>query len=465
MRKYILLSIILLFVFSCTVGPDYVKPEFFDNQKLIKTLNVNQKQVKPISLQWYEQFDDKILNQMIQQALLNSPNVQIAIQKLKQARYSLMINQTEFLPQLNANGGYEYNYLAEQGRTSQAKEDFYKAGFDAAWEIDIWGGGRRLNEENLALMKAAADNLSDVMLSMTAEVANDYINLRTIQEQLKITKENLLLQQKIYQTVKEKYANGLTDDTALYQADYAVEQTKALLPSLQQQEENYLNALAVLLGVLPGDIPELNIHENNIITKSFVFHLENLYNFPISVIRNRPDVRMAENNLIAKNALIGQAVADLFPNVSISGTLGWQTNNFSDLLSSSSAAYGFTPSVSLPLFNFGKLINQVKLNEEVKEEYVYIYKNTLLTAVEETKNAIVAVKKEYEKNQSLSNSVRNMQNVLSSMQYKYRQGLIEFSDLLTAEQNLLTAQNDLAASNGNIYLNIISFYKAIGGGY
>lgn len=158
-------------------------------------------------------------------------------------------------------------------------------------------------------------------------------------------------------------------------------------------------------------------------------------------------------------------MAELFPNVSIGGVLGWQAKHFSGLGSSSAAAYGFTPAVSLPLFNFGQLINQVKLNREVKEEYVYLYKNTLLGAVEEVKNATVAVRKEYERYQALSKSVRNMQRVLSSMRDKYREGLIEFSDMLTTEQNLLTAQNNLAASGGTVYRNIITFYKAVGGGY
>ena len=196
-----------------------------------------------------------------------------------------------------------------------------------------------------------------------------------------------------------------------------------------------------------------------------MFRVENLYNYPLNAVRNRPDVRMAENALIARNAAIGEAVAELFPNVSLSGMLGWQARKFSDIGSSSSAAYGFAPGVNLPLFNFGRLINQVKLNKEVKEEYVYLYQNTLLTAVEEVKNATVSVRKEYERYQSLQRSVRSMQKVLVSMKDKYKEGLIEFSDLLMTEQNLLEAQNNLAESKGGIYHNVITFYKAVGGGY
>ncbi len=462
-KNWVLVS--LLAAASCTVGPDYERPVFFDDAQLSRALSAEQGNSLPVSVLWYRQFEDRTLNSLVERALAGSPNVQIAVQKLKQARYTLMINEAEFLPRLNAAGGYDYNYLANGKKLPRTVEDYYKVGLDASWEIDIWGGGRRLNEESRALMRAAADNLVNVMLSMTAEVANDYIGLRTAQEQLRITKENLRLQQDIYQTVKEKYDNGLADDAALNQAEFAVQTTKALLPALEQQEESYKNALAVLLGELPGSLPELEKDKNNLIGRSFFFHVDNLYNYPVSSVRSRPDVRMAENVLIAKNAAIGQAVADLFPNVSISGVLGWQAKHFSGLGSSSAAAYGFAPAVSMPLFNFGQLINQVKLNEEIKEEYVYLYQNTLLGAVEEVKNATVSVRKEYERYQALNKSVRNMKQVLSSMRDKYKEGLIEFSDMLVTEQNLLEAQNNLAASGGSIYHNIIGFYKAVGGGY
>ncbi len=455
----------LLALVSCTVGPDYVRPKFFDNEQQSTTLNNGQGDDFPVSVCWYRQFEDTTLNNLVERALAGSPNVQVAIQKLKQARYALMINRAEFMPRLNAEGGYEYHYLAIGKNAPSMTEDYYKAGLDASWEIDIWGGGRRLNEESRALMQAAAHHLVNVMLSITGETASDYIALKTVQEQQRITKENLRLQQDIYQTVKEKYDNGLVDASALNQAEFAVQTTKALLPALEQQEESYKNALAVLLGVLPGSLKELERNQNNLVRRRLFFPVDKLYHFPLAAIRNRPDVQMAENMLIAKNAAIGQAVSELFPNVSIGGVLGWQPRHFSDFASSSAATYGFMPKVSLPLFHFGQLINQVKLNREVKEEYVYLYKNTLLNAVQEVKNATVAVRKEYERNRALAQSVRNMRQVLSSMRDKYKEGLIEFSDLLMTEQNLLTAQNNLAASNGAVYRNIISFYKAVGGGY
>lgn len=455
----------LLLLSSCTVGPDYRQPQFFDNADLSKVFATNPGHSEMADIQWFRQFGDETLNRLVYTALLSSPNVKIALQRLKEARYSLLINEAEFLPTFNVDGGYTYNYLSNGNKMPRVVEDYYKVGLDASWEIDIWGGGRRLNESSRALLRAAADNLANVLLTMTAEVANDYIMLRTMQYQLQVTQRNLELQEEIYQTVEAKYKSGLADDSALNQAQYAVETTKSLLPQLEQQEEAYKNAIAILLGVLPGEVAGLEPAEDNLVSRRFYFDFNKLYDFPVEVVRNRPDVRAAENNLIAKNAEIGQAVAALFPQVSLSGMVGWQAANLSGIGSSSYAAYGYSPAVSLPLFNFGQLRNRVKMAEATKEEYVFVYQNALLTAVQDIKNSSVAVQKEYQRNLSLQKSADNMRNVVELMTEQYKQGLIEFSDLLASEQNMLSAENSLAASNGTVYQNIIGFYKAIGGGY
>ena len=450
---------------ACTVGPDYRRPEFFADGALQRVLITNPNATESVSRRWYEIFDDPNLNCLIEQALAQNTDVKVALQRLREARFMLFSNEAQFLPNLDAAGGYTYSYLSNGKNRPRLTEDYYKAGLDASWEIDIWGGGRRLNESSRALLQASADNLAAVRLSLTAEVAGDYMQLRNLQYQWQIADENLQLQQEIFATVRQKYEAGLADETALNQAQYAVEGTKALLPQLEQQMEVYHNALALLLGVLPDEIAGTEAPEDNPMARRFYFDFNHLYDFPLSVVRNRPDVRAAESNLVAKNAAIGQAVAAMFPSVSLGATLGWQTDNFSQLGSSGHAAYGYAPNANLPLFNFGRLYHQVQAAEAVKEQYLYMYKNALLTAVQDIKNSVTAVKKEYQRNLSLQKSAENMQQVVELMSEQYRQGLIEFSDLLASEQNLLAAENKLAVSNGAIYQNIIAFYKSIGGGY
>lgn len=190
-----------------------------------------------------------------------------------------------------------------------------------------------------------------------------------------------------------------------------------------------------------------------------------LFNLPSDIIRSRPDVKAAERNLAAQNAAIGQAVAELYPNLSISGLFGLQSSAGSKLFNSDSKAYGYTPASVMPLFNWNKLKNNVELQKQIKAESYEAYRQTILQAVEDLSNAITSTQKEYAANKARQAAVYRMRKAFTAMREKYQNGLIEFSDLLKTEQDLLQAETDLAASNGAIYQNIIAFYKATGGGY
>lgn len=464
MNKYLAFFSFTLLA-SCSVGPDYERPQFFGDDEIAKSLHLNPQNSTQITKDWYRQFKDTSLDTLINNALENSPNVQIAIQKLRQARENLKINAVAYLPTLSADGGYYYSKSSKNIGLS-ISSDYYQTGLDASWEIDIWGAGRRQTEEYQALYKAAGANLDNVRISLTAETANNYINLRIAQEQLKIAEKNLRLQQDIFETVKEKHNVGLANDIALNQAQYAVENTKSIIPALEYNVQAYKNAIAVLTGKLPGELDgQLDVSSNNLVSRKFEFDLDNLYAMPVENIRRRPDVRIAENNLIAKNAAVGQAIASLYPNVSISGFWGYQSQKGGSLISPNSNAYNYVPSITLPIFNWGALVNNVELQKGIKEEYVYIYKNSVLNAANELKNAMTSVDKEYAKNNFYRQSNENMGEVLKLTLFKYKEGLIEFSDVLTAEQNYLQSQISLIDSNGAIYRNIIAFYKASGGGY
>ena len=205
--------------------------------------------------------------------------------------------------------------------------------------------------------------------------------------------------------------------------------------------------------------------QNNIIKKAYKYDINSLYNLPASVIRNRPDVKAAERALAAQNAAIGQAVAELYPNVTLSAMFGLQSTAGSKLFNSSSQAYSYSPSLVLPLFNWGKLQSNVKLQQYIKEETLENYRQTLLSAVEDLNNAITAAQKEATKNKYLKKATANMRTALNNIRRKYENGLVDFSQLLQTEQDLLAAENTLAVSNGALYQNIIAFYKAAGGGY
>lgn len=464
MRKIIgVFSVFLLL--SCTVGPDYQRPEFYSDESIKNSLKLEPVKYSTVSLEWYKQFNDPLLDALVAASLQHNPNVGAAVERLRQARQNFKINKFSMFPTLDADGSYHF-VKDSISYGIPISTDYFQAGLDASWELDIWGGGTRLNESTLALVNAAGANLNNVRLTLTAEVASNYISMRQTQEQLKISKDNQKLQQQIFDLVKEKYDLGLTDDIVLNQSRYLLENTNAQIPALEAAESAYKNSLAILTGKLPGSLENrLAAIQPNLVAEPFKYDLQKLYQLPIDVIRNRPDVQVAEQNLIADNAQIGEAIAKLFPSVSISGFLGYQADKIPGLVSSHNSMYSYAPVINLPLFHWGALENNVELQKAKKDEALKLYQASILTAANDIRNSTVKLEKEYKSNVSAHQAWKSQKEVSDLMLDKYQQGLVDFSEVLTSQQNLLSSQTAYLNSNALIYQDIISFYKATGGGY
>lgn len=460
MRK---LAVLLSFTAAaCTVGEDFSRPALY-NDSVIKQELALKNGTQP-SKSWYALFGDEQLNILIEQGLKNSTDIEQAIAILRQARAELKISQAGFLPQINARGGYNYQKNSKNiGPT--ADTHYYNAGFDASWELDIWGKGRRQDEAAAAMLKAEEYSLNQVKNVVAAEIASDYVNLKLAVEKLRIAKQNLALQRDIFGVVKSKYQSGLTDDIAYNQAEYLLNSTETQIPQLQSQVEQYKNALAVLSGVLPSQLPLDSEKRSPIFSNAYQYNIKAMYNLPASVIRQRPDVAAAEQNLAAQNALVGAAVADLYPNVSISVLWGYAASSGNSLFNSKSQGYSYEPLLSLPLLDWNRLQNQLNKQKYQKQEAFAVYKKTVLTAVGELKNAMANVQNELKRNRLQNRALANMNKVVAASSEKYRSGLIEFSDFLTMEQNRLQAQNSSLESKAGIFQNLIAYYKASGGGY
>jgi len=461
MRKTLLF--LTLALISCTVGPDYKKTSVFEDTQIASTLNLKNGGLK-IDKDWYIAFHDDTLNLLIDKALKKNTNVLSALDNLRIARTTAQIAKAEYLPLLNASTGYDYTKASKNiGLT--ADTDYFSLGFDASWEIDFWGKGRRLNEQRKAQFKSALYSLHNVQNLITAEVANTYFTLQTLKRQRQIASHNIALQNDIFKTIESKYQSGIADESAYRQSAYLLEKTKALIYSLEEQIKASENALAVLTGQLATTTENMYQTKKNPVVRAYAYPLKNLTDLPIDIIRTRPDVRAAEQTLVAQNAAIGQAVADLYPNISISALFGWQANNISDLIKPSSKAYGYNPSAVLPLFHWGALENAAELEREKMGQAYQNYRQTILQSVEELANAITNLRKEYLSNCAKQNAFYNMQKAYIAMKEKYDNGIIEYASLLEIQQDLLEAETDVATSNGAIYQKIIAFYKATGGGY
>ena len=461
MRKtWLFLTLSLI---SCTVGPDYKKTSVFEDTQIASALKLKQTDLK-ITKDWYTVFHDDTLNLLIDKALKSNTNVLSALDNLRQARTMAQIAKAEYLPLFNATSSYDYT-KASKNIGLAADTDYFSLGFDASWEIDLWGKGRRLNEQRKAQFEGALYSLHNVQNLITAEIASTYFSLQTLRRQRQIALDNIALQNDIFKTIESKYQSGIADESAYRQSAYLREKTKALVFGLEQQIKGAENALAVLTGQLATTAENTYQTKNNPVLRVYAYPIKNLTDLPADIIRTRPDVRAAEQALVAQNAAIGEAISDLYPNISISALFGWQANNISDLIKPSSKAYGYNPSAVLPLFHWGALENAAELEREKMSQTYQNYRQTILQSVEELANTITNLRKEYQANRAKQNAFYNMQKAYLAMKEKFNSGIIEYASLLEIQQDLLEAETDVAASNGAIYQKIIAFYKATGGGY
>ncbi len=464
MNKY-LLPLLIFGLASCTVGPDYKNPELFKNEEIQQALELKLPVGDNPPFQ-PEELNDKTLDALIAKAVQNSPTIKIARLRVMQSRANLQIKEVGVLPVFDAVG--KYNYVKESRNMGLVlDENYYQVGVDASWEIDIFGGLRRQTEAAGADYGAQIENLKNVQVSLVAEVALAYVGLRTTEDLLAKAEENLKIQADIYQLVKDEYETGLVGKIDLEQAEYQLETTRASIPELSYQKVSYQNSLALLVGELPGSLNEiLAAEKNNLVVKPFAYDLNRFYELPAEVVRNRPDVKSAEQALIAQNALVGAAIAEMYPKVTLSGLFGFESLKFSNLFNlNKSYGYSYVPQIGLPIFHFGAIRNNVKLQESLKEEQLVAYELAILQAAEEIKNVLTALDTEMKRNASLEIAYQKINKAAELTKNKYQSGLVGYTSVLDVEQRRINAQNQMTDSKSNLYQNVIKFYKAIGGSF
>ena len=459
MRKSVLMM--CFYTAACTVGPDYAPRDIYSDNAVQAELNLHPQFND--RRKWYDFFDDTQLKALIDEGLKQNTDVQTAILHLKQARLVKSINTAEYLPQIDLTGGYQYD-KASKNIGPAADSDYYTVGFDASWELDIWGKGRRQREADNASIEQQKYGLDNVKLVITAEIISNYIKLAQSLEKLRLAKVNAGLQEKIRDAVAAKYKNGLVNETDYNQAEYSVYTIKAQIPEFSGQVEQYKNALAVLLNTLPSRLP-LNENKIQILKSNISVKDDFLYDLPADIIRRRPDVEVAEQQLIQQNALIGEAVAALYPTVSLSALWGYAAKNTGNLIKSSSQTYNYDGSTLLPLLDWNKLRNNVKLQKLAKEEAFLNYKSIVTQAVSELKNAITGYQNSRKINQRQAQALSAMRKTSELKLKQYNSGLTDFSEVLQARQNLTSAENSYVDGKSAIYQNITAYYKATGAFY
>ena len=415
---------------------------------------------KMLSEGW-ESFNDELLTQLVEWAMQSNRDLASAREKVTEARAALGINKAALLPWLD-NTDYWYNTRTPVETGGAGKGiGIYRLGIDASWEIDIFGGKRESIKAGAASLEAQYASLHSAWVSLSAEVALNYLTLCTLQERLQIAESNLVLQEETLEMLQSRVDAGLSDHLALNQSKYTLEQTRAEIPPIKKSIEETKNNLAVLTGRVPGSLGEM-LDKARPIPKSDPVMMIGI---PVNSIRQRPDIFAAERQLAAQIARKKSAKADLWPKFYLLGSIGTEALDTGSLFEGPNKAYSFGPKITWPIFHGGAIRNNIKVQTARQEQYLAAYEQTVLNAVAEVRNALTAEMEERKRNEALRKGIDAAQTALEVANDKYRNGLTDFNNVINAQRSLLILSEARAISDGQITSNTVRLFKALGGGW
>lgn len=480
----------LLLMAGCTVGPNFSPPKWasplswFSGPKE-KTPQVRSVPVAaPINPNWWQLFHDPELTALERQVAKENLDVRTATIRIAESRAQIGIVRAGALPTLNANASIVHQKSSDNGvfanspsalgangasgnntggthTTHLAPFDVYQGGFDASWELDLWGRVKRSVESAKASLQASVEARRAVLLSSLAEVARDYIQLRGVQAQLRIARDNLHTAQQSLQLTQQRAAGGVTTDLDVANAAAQVRTTAAQIPTLEQQEAQLINALSLLLGKPPNAL-RAELAEPKPVPP---VPPRVPVGLPSQLARRRPDIREAEALLHAATANTGIAVADFYPSVTLSASLGLQALQPWKVFELNARDYAAGPGITIPIFQGGQLRATLRLRKAQQAEAALNYQKTVLTAWHEVDDALTAYRTEQARRAQLIQAQVQGRRALSIARSRYQQGITDFLQVLDAQRNLLSIQQQLEQSTTTVSTNLVALYKALGGGW
>ena len=411
----------------------------------------------PVDLStWWDSFSDPKLTALVEQALTSNLDLQLAEARLREARGTRGVVAGGLWPSADAVAGYRRTNLP-----AHAARDLYQTGLDALWEVDIFGGTRRQVESATANILAAEERLHDVQVSLAAEVALNYVRLRRDQQQIAIAQSNLQAQSHTAELTRQRYDAGFVSGLDVANADAQVATTQAAIPVLQAAAQQSVYALSVLLGRQPADLlPELSETESIPLTPPEV-----PAGLPSDLLRRRPDIRQAEAELHAATAQIGVATADWFPKFSLTGSLNWQADKLADLYTGAARSWSLGPSVNWSIFQGGSVLANIRVQEALRDQSFITYQKTVLAALQDVENALIAYAKEWEHGKALHDAVVANRKAVNLATQLYTQGQSDFLNVLVAQRALYLSEQAYVQSTSSTAIDLIALYKALGGGW
>lgn len=477
--RVVALSLVLPFAGCALVGPDFKKPaapvatSYTDvDGKPVSQLGGDASASKTEELRdWWTVFHDPTLDRLIDTAYHNNLTLVSAGTRVLEARAELGIAVGEWYPQQQDIGGaVNYNRFSKRDAFAFANPpgNFWRAslGTALAWELDFWGKFRRGIESADASYLASIASYDDVLATLLGDVATTYIGIRTVQKQIALAKQNIARQRRALTIANDRFRNGATTRLDVYQAQAVLGATEARVPQLTSQLQEGINVLHVLLGMPPSAINDILAQSADIPVAPPKVDL----GIPADLLRRRPDIRTAEFRAAAQSAQIGVAKADLYPSFSLVGNIGLVSSSagkasLGDIFTHGALAYSFGPSFQWNILNYGQITNNVRLQDARLQTLLVDYKNTVLKAQQEVENGIASFVLSRQTADALRGTVTAATGALDLSFTQYREGLSDFTTVLTAEQNLLESENALAVTMGQTASSLALLYRALGGGW
>jgi len=488
------LAVSLCFALTgCLVGPDFERPQTSTPDVFNRTqaAQAPSKAVESeLSPEWWTLFNDPTLDSLEQQLTDANLDVAAASARLRQSRAEQRIAGAAEYPTLNGDASYNRERGSPNGILSllgvpplQSQQsaagntglgvaplpgskgsppyNLYQFGFDASWEIDIWGGARRGVEAATALSDASYEDRNAVLLSARAELARDYVQLRDTQALLQIAKQNLEIARNATTLTEKRVHEGVVTNLDVDNASALAESIESLIPTLESRSETTINAIGLLLAKEPHALEQMLAEPRDVPALPEQVPI----GLPSELVQRRPDIRKAEAQLHAATASIGMAKADFYPRISLNGSAGFQSLQLSNLATWASGQYVLGPSISLPIFEGGRLTGTLHLREAQQQEAAILYKRTVLDAWREVDDALVVYDAEQRRRDRLKKVVSLNQNALSIAEKRYKAGAVDFLNVLNVQKQLLDAQSNLEQSKADAAANLITLCKVLGGGW
>jgi multidrug efflux system outer membrane protein len=459
-RSALLVAAVALLAGCASVGPDYKAPA----EAPVTFKNAAQPGLAAgeVDAAWWRQFEDPILDDLVARARAGNNDLAVAVARLRQARAIFDSSGRDGWPTVTAAAGYEGGRLSEsQTFPGEARKfESYSAGFDAAWEIDLFGHVRRSIEAAKADAQAAEASLRDVQVTVAGDVARNYFQLRSAQRRLDVARQNLDNERETLRITEARYGAGRGTELDVASATARVQATEASVPPLVAEEKRAEHRLAILTGARPGELAV------DLAPKDFPPLAKEIpIGRPEDLLRRRPDIRIAERNLAGATARVGIATADLFPRLSLTGFLGFVASRGSSLGTAASQSWFAAPTLSWAAFDLGRAKDRLHASEAVADGQLAAYRQTVLLALEETENAFVNYGEAQRQLEHLMEQARYSARAAQLAQVRYREGATDFLTLLDAQRTQLQAEDAVAVAEAQVYTGVVAIYKALGGGW